>query len=338
MPANRNALVRYKTIDKCLRNRGRKWTLENLIDEVSEALYEYEGIDKGISKRTVQADIQFMRSDKLGYNAPIVVKERKYYTYEDPEYSITNIPLSDQDLSQLGDAVDFLKQFHGFSHFRELDGMVQKLEDHVFSQKEKRPPLIHFDKNEHLKGIEFLDDLYKAILNKQVLSVSYKSFKARTSGEITFHPYLLKEYNNRWFIIGRRDKSEQLLTLALDRIESFKTFKGEKYINHTTFHPDEYYKDVVGVTVNQGDKVQEIELFVHKTNAPYVITKPIHSSQEVLSTDENGIHIKLRVKVNFELQREILGYGESIRVIKPEWLKQRIIKRLKDGLENYSDS
>ena len=73
MPANRNALIRYKTIDNCLRNPYRRWTLEDLVDACSDALYEYEGIDKGISKRTAQMDIQMMRSEKLGYNAPIVV-------------------------------------------------------------------------------------------------------------------------------------------------------------------------------------------------------------------------------------------------------------------------
>ena len=101
MPVSRNALIRYKTIDTCLRNRFRKWTLEDLVDACSDALYEYEGIDKGISKRTVQMDIQLMRSEKLGYNAPIVVKDHKYYTYEDPEYSITQTPLNEQDLKNL---------------------------------------------------------------------------------------------------------------------------------------------------------------------------------------------------------------------------------------------
>ncbi|MEL6626561.1 MAG: hypothetical protein AAFQ92_13605, partial [Bacteroidota bacterium] len=134
MPTNRNALIRYKTIDKCLQNRYRKWTLEDLIEACSEALYEYEGIDKGVSRRTVQADIQMMRSDKLGYNAPIIVLDKKYYTYEDPHFSITNIPLSEQDLSKLHETIEFMRQFRGFSHFKELDGMVQKLEDHIYAR------------------------------------------------------------------------------------------------------------------------------------------------------------------------------------------------------------
>ena len=93
MPVNRNALIRLRTIDKCLQNRYRKWTLDDLIDACSDALYEYEGIDKGVSRRTVQGDIQLMRSNKLGYNAPIIVKEKKYYTYEDPNYTITDLSL-----------------------------------------------------------------------------------------------------------------------------------------------------------------------------------------------------------------------------------------------------
>ena len=117
MPANRNALIRYKTIDACLRNRRKKWTLEKLIDAVSDALYELEGIEKGISKRTIQADMQMMRSDKLGYNAPIVVTDRKYYAYNDTGYSITNAPINNNDIDKMKEIVGVLKQFNGFNYF-----------------------------------------------------------------------------------------------------------------------------------------------------------------------------------------------------------------------------
>ncbi|HYF69926.1 MAG TPA: hypothetical protein VD884_17415, partial [Ohtaekwangia sp.] len=150
MPVNRNALIRYRTIDNCLKNRQRRWTLEDLIEACSEALYEYEGIDKGVSKRSIQMDIQFMRSDKLGYNAPIIVLEKKYYTYEDPDYSIANIPLTDQDLGKLTEVVGILKQFKGFSHFQELSGMVQRLENKIYAAKTNTEPVIDFEKNENL--------------------------------------------------------------------------------------------------------------------------------------------------------------------------------------------
>ena len=83
MPANKNALIRYKTIDRCLRNRFRLWTIDDLTEACSDALYEMEGITKGVSVRTVQGDLQIMRSDKLGYNAPIEVFDKIYYRYAD---------------------------------------------------------------------------------------------------------------------------------------------------------------------------------------------------------------------------------------------------------------
>ena len=76
MPVNKNALIRYKIIDRCLRNKYRRWTLDDLVEACSDALYDMEGIIKGVSMRTVQADIQIMRSDKLGYNAPIEVYDK----------------------------------------------------------------------------------------------------------------------------------------------------------------------------------------------------------------------------------------------------------------------
>ena len=108
MPANKNALIRYKTIDACLRNRYRRWTLDDLVDACSDALYEMEGITKGVSVRTIQMDIQIMRSDKLGYNAPIEVYDRIYYRYADPDYSITDMPLSIDDCRLIKRAIALL--------------------------------------------------------------------------------------------------------------------------------------------------------------------------------------------------------------------------------------
>jgi predicted DNA-binding transcriptional regulator YafY len=204
MPVNRNALIRYRTIDNCLRNKYRKWTLEDLIEACSVALYEYEGIDKGVSRRSIQMDLQMMRSEKLGYHAPIVVMDKKYYAYEDPDYSISNIPLTDQDLGKLTEVVEILRQFKGFTHFQELTGMVQRLEDRIHTAKTKQAPIIDLEKNDGLKGLEFLDAIYQAILRKQALTLTYQSFKAREANTFTFHPYFLKEYRIRWFVLGTK--------------------------------------------------------------------------------------------------------------------------------------
>ena len=109
MPANKNALIRYKTIDNCLRNRYRRWTLDDLVEACSDALYDMEGITKGVCARTVQMDIQIMRSDKLGYNAPIEVYDIIYYRYADPDYSITEMPLSIEDFKLIKKAIILLE-------------------------------------------------------------------------------------------------------------------------------------------------------------------------------------------------------------------------------------
>src|SRR4249919_1413070 len=190
MPVNRNALIRYRTIDKCLQNRRRKWTIEALINACNDALYEYEGIEKGVSMRTMRLDLNAMRSDKLGYSAPIIVKDKKYYTYEDADYSITNIPLTTQDLGILQEVSHLLRQFKGFSHFNEVSEMVNKLEDKVYSEQHQQAPVIDFEKNELLTGIEWLDILYKSIVSKTTLLLTYQSFKARQASDIIFYPYL----------------------------------------------------------------------------------------------------------------------------------------------------
>lgn len=337
MPVNKNALIRYKTIDACLRNRRRKWTLENLIDAVSEALYDYEGIDKGISRRSVQADLQLMRSDKLGYNAPIIVVSRKYYTYEDPGYSITNIPLNEQDLGRMNEAVEILKQFKGFSHFSSLNEVVQKLEDHVYAAAHNSQTVIDFEKNERLKGLEHLEMLYQSIIQQKAITITYQSFRAREESSFVFHVWWLKEFKNRWFAVGVKGKGLPIMHLALDRIGNLVIAEDALYVDNEEITPSEYYRDVVGVTVSSTSRANNVKLFVSNEHAPYITTKPMHHSQEIVETKEDGIIINLKVQLNFELEREILGYAEGMRVLAPEYLRRRIFKKLKQGVYNYND-
>jgi len=334
MAVNKNALIRYKTIDKCLQNTFKQWTLNDLIEAVSDALYDYEGKDVDVSKRTVQLDLQMMRSDKLGYNAPIVVYNRKYYKYEDVNYSITNSPISNHDLEKLSEAVSFLKQFQGFSHFNELGSMVQKLEDHVYTQKTHEKSLIDFEKNENLKGLEFLDTLYRFIQKKQTINITYQSFKARSESTFIFYPYLLKEFRNRWFVIGRRIKNEGIMNLALDRILSVDK-SDVKFVLDTNFNSETYYNNAIGVSVSPNLKPETVLLYVTHRQAPYVLTKPLHHSQKEVSRDNYGVTISLMVQLNFELEKDILGLGEGIKVLAPERLKRNIKERLYDAVDAY---
>ena len=331
MSSNKNALIRYKTIDNCLRNRTKLWTLEDLIDACSDALYEYEGKYDLVSKRTVQLDIQNMRSEKLGYNAPIEVFQKKFYRYSEPDFSIKNIPVNENDIKVMNDAVQILKQFKDFSIFKEMNGVIQKLEDSVYASKQKA--IIHLDKNERLKGLEFIDTLYDAILNKNVLKIEYKSFKARETNYYIIHPQLLKEYNNRWFLITWDEMT--YLTLALDRVISIEKINAE-YIDKN-IDGDHFFKEVIGVTVSQRNRPMNVIFWIDKNNAPYVKTKPFHHSQEIIEELEDGTVFKISVQINFELEIVILGFGDSIKIIQPSKLKKKIIHKLRIAYKNYEE-
>ena len=339
MPVSKNALIRYKTIDNCLRNRYRKWTLEDLIDACSDALSEYEGRDENVSRRTVQGDIQMMRSDKLGYNAPIVVKENKYYTYADPDYSITNVPLTEQDTSMMADAVGVLKQLSGFSAFAGMEDIIGRLEDHVSAVRHERKPVIYFETNDKLTGLHHITPLYEAISAGRPISVTYHSFKNPRSNRFTFSPYVLKEFRNRWFIFGRRGGKTDVFNLALDRIQEIGPAPdGAEYIPMGKFNPEKYFDDLIGVTKDRTMKPQKVRFWAAAWQVPYIRTKPLHRSQMVVEVDQEGNGVfQMEVVVNYELEKELLGFGEGVRVLEPNTLKESLARRLRAAARSYQE-
>lgn len=339
MPISKNALIRYKTIDQCLRNHYRNWTLEDLIDACSDALSEYEGRDENVSRRTVQADIQMMRSDKLGYNAPIVVKRNKYYTYSDPDYSITNVPLTDQDMAMMSDAVGVLKQLSGFSAFSGVEDIIGKLEDHVSAVRHEKKPIIYFEKNDSLTGLHWITPLYEAIAAQRPIHISYHSFKNPRPSEYNFSAYVLKEFRNRWFVFGRKEGKTNVMNLALDRIQSLSPASAEaEYIPMGKFNPEKWFSDVIGVTKDRTMKPQKIRFRASALHTPYIRTKPFHKSQIVVEIDQDGNGIfEMEVVLNYELEKELLGFGEGIKILTPKTLRDTIAKRLKAAAELYKE-
>lgn len=333
MPINKHALIRYKTIDACLKNRFRKWTIEDLVEACSDKLYEYEGITKGVSLRTIQLDLQTMRSEKLGYNAPIIVVDKKFYTYEDKNYSITNIPLSHQDMSTLNEVLEVLKQFKGFGYFNELNSMVTKLEDKVQSHKTKNKSYLDLEKNDLLKGLEFIDPLIKFIQQHKTIEVKYQSFKAKEASVGIFSPYLLKEYRNRWFLLCQRIQRKQILILALDRIQRVR--EADQDFDDAPFDVSTFFDDTIGASKVPGQKAHKVVFRADAATSPYITTKPLHNSQQVLQQDERGTLFQIEVIWNFELEKEILAFGEQIEVIGPRAIRNQITKRLKHAYEKY---
>jgi len=333
MALNKNALIRYKAIDSCLCNRYRRWTLDDLQQACSDALYEFEGIRKGVSLRTVQLDIQMMRSDRLGYNAPIVAVDKKYYTYEDPKYSISNIPLTSRDLGTLGEVVSILQQFKGFEHFKEVDDMIGRLEHKIFRHKHRHSPLVFFEKNDHLRGLEHLQPLYGAIVQRQVLNITYQSFKATAPSTFAFHPQVLKEHRNRWFVLGFRDDGTDVLNLALDRIHAFQA------LPRTEYRPGNldaaYFDDLIGVSKNANTKPISVRFWVDKEQSPYVVSKPLHPSQLVIEQQPDGMVFQLEIIWNLELEREFLGFGEHLKVLEPLDLAHSLYERIGKSRAQY---
>ena len=336
MPANKNALIRYKTIDNCLRNRYRKWTLEDLVDACSDALYDMEGIRKGISVRTVQGDIQMMRSDKLGYNAPIEVYEHKFYRYADPDYSIANMPMSQNDYEVMQEAVDMLRQLQDFDQFVEMSDVVNRLQDKLAVTKNNRKPIVHFDNVPDLKGLRLLNPLYSHIAHKQTLRIMYQSFTAREPREFILCPYLLKEFRNRWFLFGSKADDLLLYNLPLDRIVSVEP-SDVPFRENPEFDAEHFFDDVIGVSKNIHDKAKCVKFWASAEQSRYIMTKPLHPSQRLLSEDEKdrSCIFSIKVVINFEMYSVFMSYGPGVKILSPQKSVKYMSEMLKDAAALY---
>ncbi|MDD6356580.1 MAG: WYL domain-containing protein [Bacteroidales bacterium] len=335
MPANKNALIRYKTIDNCLRNPYRKWTLDDLVDACCDALYDMEGITKGVSVRTVQNDIQMMRSDKLGYNAPIEVYEHKYYRYADKDYSIMQMPMSQNDFEVMQEAVDMLRELEDFGQFREMTDVVSRLQDKLAITKHNRKPIINFDSVPDLKGLQLLNPLYNYIVHRQTLRIMYQSFSAKRPTEFVFFPYLLKEFRNRWFVYGSREKDMLLYNLSLDRIVSVEPID-VPYKENEDFDSEHFFDDLIGVSKNIKSVPRLIKFWTTSEQSRYIETKPIHRSQKLLRRNKDGSCVfSIEVVVNFELYSVLMSYGFGLRVTYPRFVANHMAKMLRQTYSLY---
>ena len=327
MSINKNALIRYQVLDRCFRNSGRMYYWEDLLEECNKALIDFDPNCEGIQRRQLFDDIRFMESDS-GWSIPLnrIRQGRKvYYRYADLSFSINNQPLNDSEVIQIKSALQIFSRFTGTPQFEWVNEMIPMLES-KFGLIERKSEVISFESNIDLKGFHFLTPLFNAIINERVLCIIYKDFKSSEPYEITFHPYYLKQYNNRWFVFGLNSHNHVTnWNLALDRIESLSE-TAQKYIPSVTDW-DEYFFDLVGVTRPEIGNLEEIVLKFSPAIAPYVITKPIHPSQKQ-KNEPTGLEFRINVIPNFELETLILSFGEHVKVIAPKDFKERISIRL----------
>lgn len=335
MSINKNALIRYQVLDRCFRNTGRKYFWQDLLNKINKALVEYNGPGSGIKRRQLFDDIKFMESDQ-GWAIPLEKKRegrKVYYRYADPNFSIRNEPLNESEINQIEAAVSVLSRFAGAPQFEWVQELIPVLKDRL-GLKETEKEVISIESNIDLKGLDHLSTLYEAIINEQVLKIEYQDFKSDEPFHITFHPYYLKQYNNRWFVFGLNDELDiETWNMALDRIVSIKQVQGSYKL--TDIDWDDYFYDIIGVTKKVGDEVQKIVLEFSQKSAPYVKTKPLHPTQKTEERDGKLI-VRIEVIPNYELESLILSFGENVKVLKPEKLKKKIIDRFEKGRGNYT--
>jgi len=331
MPLSKNAAFRYRIIDACLRNTRRPYpSVEELQETVSEGL----NLDALISQSSINKDLKAMRDF---YKAPIRFdKNRKGYYYEDPHFSINSFPLTEEEVRILDLSTSFLKQIKFSGYFTQFESVIEKL---ISGFRLSRIPgyenrqLLETEEPLSDTGLRWLEPVYAAILYKETLTVTYKRFNSDESKIHTFSPYLLREYRNRWYMVGFSEKAEAITTLALDRIESiersplpFKATEG--------FNEKDYFRYSFGVTVYTDSAPHHIELCFHPSVAGYLLTKPLHSSQKSTMKEE-GLHVELTCYLTPELEMAILSYGETVKVLQPEVLRDRIRTRAGATLGQY---
>lgn len=340
MPLNRATLIRISTIDRCLQNHYRRWTINDLIDACTDALAEYEGRSNPVSRRTFQNDLALMRSDRLGYNAPIVVRDNKYYEYEDPDFSITHLPLNDDGLDALNSALDILRQLQGFPQLASSIDTISKLNEQIARHTGTDAPAMDMETVHGYSGSRFIGIIYDAVKKHKTITIEYQSFKARNQEKLIVYPYLLKEYRNRWFLIGEKstNKVPQVNIFALDRIHSVEIDNVHPFRQCVDFDPEHFFDDTVGVTKSIHDKARRVVIRIDRDQAPYVETKPLHKSQKVEQRHRDGsIQISLKVVINNELERLILGYGGHAEVIAPPEFRNRIANSIHKAANLYRD-
>ncbi len=301
---NKNAALRYNSLDKCFSNPYKRFYIENLIDYVSATLSQHYGEDYSVSRRQILDDMAFMRSAE-GFLAPIASKKdgkRAYYRYEVPGYSIHKQFLTQEEEAQLKDTLKVLSQIKALSGMNWIGSVAAR----IFSGLDfdhRRTTVISFEENEYLSGLDYVYPLFNYIINKRCLSIEYKPFKSKSIEKLLISPSYLKQYNTRWFLFGVNHKLKTLQNLALDRIISVNANQ-ECYLDcHVNF--DEYFDDIIGVTSMENVSVEEIKIKLSDSILPYVRSKPIHGSQ--LIKDKL---LTLKVKPNYELESLILSFGE----------------------------
>ena len=332
MATNKNAQLRYQILDRCFSNFQKRYEIDDLLDEVNEQLLDLVGTEVGL--RQIREDIKYMR-DRVSWKAPIVAYpydgKKCYYRYSDPHFSIYNNELSLDEIKKLQATIDMLNRYRGIPTNVWLEEVISNLE-YRFGLKSNTKHLISFEQNEQLKGIEHLADIIDATVNHQPLGITYLTFKGKEI-MMTIHPYYVKQYNGRWFLYGLNDELNRISNLALDRIQGYETAE-KSFRKNECYDFSTYFDDVMGATIPNDDvKKEAIGLRFTANRFPYVVSKPIHKSQEVV--DEAQGLVEIQIRPTRELDQQLFSFIPDVEVLYPEWYRQQIKEKIEENLKKY---
>ena len=236
--------------------------------------------------------------------------------------------MSIEEVNNLRSTIQMLGRYRGTPANAWLEEVISNLE-YRFGVKANAENLISFEQNDKLQGLEHLSDIIDATVNHQPLKLHYRTFKGHEF-ETICHPYYVKQYNNRWFLLGKSAEYDTIGNYALDRIVSFKKVD-VPFCNNTQINFDTYFDDVIGVTVPKGD-IETVVLRFSENRFPYIVSKPLHQSQEV-NQEERTITIK--VKPNKELDQLIFSFIPDVEVLSPQSLRDTIKGKIEENLKKY---
>lgn len=354
MPANKNAMTRYKILDELLGSRYHNYSLDDLTEEVSKRLSDIYPDTKGVVRRTIEKDIYYLEYegpfmvDIERYSAPSYnLEKQKSYSkqclrYRIPGFSIFKKDLSNDEKYLLREALSLLGQFDGLPNLEALQGLRLGLGMGKNGRK-----IISFTKNP-LENTNLIGELFTAISQEQVVELYYHKFNAPNEVlSVNVHPYMLKEYNRRWFLIGAVETDGKILIFGLERINNVNPLPAHKYVEYDG-DINELFEDIIGVT-NYTDKgVLNILFWVSDDSKEYVISKPLHDSQRYYRGDADKVYRKqypmlhggsffsIDCKENYELIRELTSYGENLVVLSPQNIIGKVQLRISKMQEIYN--
>jgi len=333
MPVDKQVLLRYQVLNKCFRNQYREYTIDDLVNECSKAMRKELDMSAGVSKRTVQNDIANLEMPP--YNIRLDEKLRRgrqrLYRYVDTEYTLPMYRMNDRERHKVQDAIRVLGHYEGEPLYDWARNFLMQVDAGMYD--EDSSSYVSFQANPDLKGLHHFGKLMRAIITKRVLKLRYTPFGKPTITD-TIYPYYLKQYNDRWYLIAQKKGFDGFGNYPLDRIEDFEEVALPYVEPEVEF--DEYFDDVIGVTVSTGDPI-DIQIKVYKPSIGYVKTKPLHLSQRYIEETDDYVIININVKPNYELDSKLLSFGSQIKILSPESYRTHIAEKIKAMNENYSN-